>query len=192
MTTFSLDDVTFPDSVIARKAYARATEALSPAIVAHSTRAFFFGSIVGTLTKRSYDSEALYVASMLHDFGFAKQYHSYDRAFETEGADAARQMLMEAGDSRGQLVWDAIAMHTVPHLAIEREREVFLLHVGSSIDAFGARIGEIPREIVENIFARYPRADLANDFAEVTKAIVARQPYCQLAAFAALGLRYLP
>lgn len=70
------------------------------------------------------DLEAHAIAAILHDLGWAEtgDLVTEDKRFEVDGANAARDFLeKEAGDwnkHRLQLVWDAIALHTTPSIAV--------------------------------------------------------------------------
>lgn len=70
------------------------------------------------------DLEAHALAAILHDLGWAEtgDLVTEDKRFEVDGANAARDFLeTEAGDwdkHRLQLVWDAIALHTTPSIAV--------------------------------------------------------------------------
>jgi len=188
MKSIRFDEVRIPDSALATDALALATAALPPTLVAHSIRSFVLGSGFGLMRDLSFDVEALYVASLLHDVGLGASF-SGDRPFELDGADAAAELLAKHGDARASSVWDAIAMHTVPHLAHARDAEALLVHLGSGCDVFGARIDALPRDFVAEVFARYPRTTFAVEIDAVMTRVAERHPFSQLAAFRALGLR---
>ncbi len=188
MKSIRFDEIRIPDSALAGDAVALATEALPPTLVAHSIRSFVLGSAFGLMRELSFDVEALYVASMLHDVGLGASF-SGERAFELEGADAAAQLMAKHDDARATSVWDAIAMHTVPHLAQSRDAETLLVHLGSGCDVFGARIDSLPRDFVAEVFARYPRTTFAEEIDAAMERVAKRHPVSQFAAFRALGLR---
>jgi hypothetical protein len=80
-------------------------------------------------------------------------------------------------------------MHTVPHLARARDPETLLVHLGSGCDVFGARIDSLPRDFVDEVFARYPRTTFAADIDAAMTRVAKRHPFSQFAACQALGLR---
>jgi hypothetical protein len=80
-------------------------------------------------------------------------------------------------------------MHTVPHLAQSRDAETLLVHLGSGCDVFGARIDSLPRDFVDEVFARYPRTTFAEEIDAAMERVAKRHPVSQFAAFRALGLR---
>jgi hypothetical protein len=180
-------DFDVPDTRVAKDALELAHEHLDPAILMHSLRAFHIGSELGRATGRRFDAEALYVATLLHDLGFADAYLGA-KSFEVMGADAARAFLRERNDARDQLIWDAIATHTVPHLALEGPPEVVLTHLGSASDAFGLLRDRLDPAFLATLHARYPRGDVRARFAALIEHHAQRQPFGQLAAFRALGL----
>jgi HD superfamily phosphodiesterase len=63
-----------------------------------------------------FDAEALYVAALLHDLGFVHEPET-ERSFEIVGADLARELINAYDDALASGTWDAIAAHTVSHLA---------------------------------------------------------------------------
>ena len=76
------------------------------------------------------------MAAILHDLGFPighpphSDVISKDNRFEVDGANAAREFLKREAESsewdkhRLQLVWDAIALHTIGTVVFHKEPEV--------------------------------------------------------------------
>lgn len=185
-----MSDFAIPQSRVAREAHELARTSVSEAILAHSVRAFHLGREMGRRMHLSVDDEALYIATVLHDLGFADAAAS-SKSFEVVGADTARAFLTERDDGRAGLVWDAIAMHTVPHLAREGAPEVLLTHLGSAADAFGVLLERVAPDFVAELTLRYPRGAIRAELRALMAHHATTHPFGQLAALRALGLQPL-
>lgn len=93
---------------------------------------------------------------------------SKDKRFEVDVANIARDFIIahfqtEGGwDERGrrlQMVWDAIALHTMTSIAAYKEPEVALVHFGIMADFFGPNFpgGAISVEEYKEVVAAFPR-----------------------------------
>jgi hypothetical protein len=84
---------------------------------------------------------------------FNTSYVSTDKIFEVDGADASREHLHKEGqkwdDHRIQTVWDAIALHTSPDIAIYKQTEVAIVSIGTYTELVGISLSKA-------IFVRYP------------------------------------
>lgn len=106
------------------------------------------------------------VASLLHDVGWDPTgvLVSKDKRFEVDGANAAREFLRKEAlgwdDRKVQLVWDAIALHTIGSVVFFKEPEVVAAAYGIWADfqgpdrvpdgmltwaEYGAVVKELPR-----------------------------------------------
>ncbi len=134
-----------------------------------------------------HDAELLFVAAVLHDIAMATP-PVPEHSFEIVGAGIARA-LVQAHDPRGaQRVWDAIAVHTVPHLARAGAPESLLVHIASASDVFGLRL-PLAADFTEALEMQYPRGEISREVDAYTTAESALHPFGQLAALRALGLR---
>lgn len=151
--------IQIPDSVVARQATALLLEHGSTFLYNHSLRSFLFASLHGTQKKMAYDAELLYIGSVFHDLGLCPHYSSADKAFEVDGANAARDFLRSHGLSPQalQLVWDAIAIHTMPAIAPHKEPEVALLNYGVALDVVGKGYQHLSDKHREEIINQFPR-----------------------------------
>ncbi len=115
--------IKIPDSIIMRQATALLMEHGGALLYNHSRRAFLFGAWHGTRKNIRYDPELLYVSAAFHDLGLTVGYNSPDKRFEIDGANAARDFLKSHGlaDAALQLVWDAVALHASPGIAMYKE-----------------------------------------------------------------------
>ncbi|HEY5749746.1 MAG TPA: HD domain-containing protein [Chryseolinea sp.] len=153
--------IKIPDSTVAQQATELLLEHGSTFLYNHSLRSFLFASLNGTQKKIAYDPELLYVSSVFHDLGLCPHYSSADKAFEVDGANAARDFLRSHGFSQQalQLVWDTIAIHTSPAIAPYKEAEVALLNYGVALDVVGKGYQHLSKEHREEIIKQFPRTD---------------------------------
>ena len=138
LPTRVIGGATVPDTPLIRKALAFAREESSDATYNHIVRSFVFGTIISDKLPHTQDRdrEAHAVAAVLHDLGFPVGHPphsdiiSSDNRFEVDGANAAREFLRREADSKDwdkhrlQLVWDAIALHTIGSVVFHKEPEV--------------------------------------------------------------------
>lgn len=136
LPTRVLAGVTIPDTPLITAAIAHAREYSSDSTYNHVIRSLLLGFIIADKVIGERDREAHAVAALLHDLGFPighpthSKIISQDKRFEVDGAHAAREFLRKEGKPeewdkhRLQLVWDAIALHTIGSVVFEKEPEV--------------------------------------------------------------------
>lgn len=97
-------------------------------------RTWWFAEFIGKKREMKYDRELVYIASLLHDLGLSAS-HTADKRFEVDGADAASRFLLENNypKSKADVVWDAIALHSLADIADRRQPEVALVHFGAHV-----------------------------------------------------------
>jgi HD superfamily phosphodiesterase len=101
----------------------------------HSVRSYFFGELLaardGLRPGSDYDSEALFLACVLHDLGVSIKAPGKER-FEVERADLAAALLSEHGCGRTLVdsVWEAIALHSSLGIAERRGPLCYLTRSG--------------------------------------------------------------
>ncbi|KUO18858.1 hypothetical protein AQJ91_23190 [Streptomyces dysideae] len=150
------------------------TRLVHPAIVNHSIRTYMWAVLAGErrgmAAGRDYDDDLLFYACSLHDLGTSDA-HDGPRRFEVEGADAAAELLTAEGlgADRVDEVWEAIALHTSPHIAERRGPLTLLTRLGVLTD-FGEGAIDDPavREEMERL---HPRLAIER---ELTGAVVAQ------------------
>lgn len=121
-----------PDTALVRDAIDLSRSLLEPFLFNHVMRSWLFGISLSEAAEVTPDAELLAVAAILHDLGLTERYTAKNR-FEVDGANAAREFMKDRGISaqQTQVVWDAIALHTTPTLALHKEPEVVMTHSGS-------------------------------------------------------------
>jgi hypothetical protein len=105
------------------------------------------------------------------------RWHSRNR-FEVDGANAAREFLKGRGipARQAQVVWDAIALHTTPTLALYKEPEVVMTHSGIAVDVLGAGLDRIPQEKQRAILTAFPRLAFKDEFKGCLCNVVRQKP----------------
>lgn len=173
-----LENLSVPDSAAAREAEDLCREASSESLANHCFRSFAWGVLLGAADDYTYDSEALYVASMLHDLGLTP---AFDRGgcFEDDSATAASEMLVRHGwdGAHVSLVVDAIQLH-MHDVTADDSSEAHLLAFGTSADVSGRRALEIDASTRQAILALYPRLDFKRHFSQLFVDQAARKPRC--------------
>lgn len=162
-------DLSLPTTRLARRANALVVETQQPFLRHHSLRSFLFAREAARQQGRrggeDYDPELVFLICVLHDMGLTDEGNT-DQRFEVAGADLAARFLEEHGvtDRRVDTVWEAIALHTSPHLhdspVFQRRRptEIGIAQTGIGIDVGGPDDpGQLPPGFADRVHARYPR-----------------------------------
>jgi HD domain len=154
-----------PDTTLVRDAVELSRSLLEPYLFNHVMRSWLFGVLLSEGAEIAPDAELLAVAAVLHDLGLTKRYTAENR-FEVDGANAARGFLKGRGIStqQTQLVWDAIALHTTPTLALHKEPEVVMTHSGIAVDVLAAGLDRIPQDKQRAILTEFPRLAFKKQF----------------------------
>jgi hypothetical protein len=149
-----------------------------PEIFNHSLRVFLFAELIAKAKALPHDSEAVYVAAILHDAGLVPAHMSATERFEVDGANFAREILARHGvtGARADLVWDAISLHDSGGIARWKQPEVMLVNAGVSAD-FGGYLDLMQRGDVVAVLARAPRTRFIPVFLEAVAGVAKRKPH---------------
>jgi len=183
-----------PDSELTRMAAALAEQALSPTLLNHVHRTWWFAEFIGRKRQMKYDRELVYLASLLHDLGLSPA-HAANNQFEVDGADAAHAFLGAQGYPAGKskIVWDAIALHTLAGIAERREPEVALVHFGAYVEVTGLGLDEISPKLIDDTIALYPRLGFKKAFTEALAEVARKKPQTVIGTGVAdIGRRLVP
>jgi hypothetical protein len=153
--------VVIPDTplVAAITAHIRAVE--DDLLFNHSRRVFLFGALQGRRRGLQPDLELLYAGAMFHDIGLTQHYRNSTLRFEVDGANAARDFLLEHGvdESDADKVWLGIALHTTPGVPEFRAPETALVTAGVETDVLGIGLDDLAPEDLAAVTAAHPRPD---------------------------------
>jgi hypothetical protein len=166
-----------PDTALVRDAIDLSRSLLEPFLFNHVMRSWLFGILLSEAAEVTPDAELLALAAILHDLGLTERYTAENR-FEVDGANAAREFMKDRGISaqQTQVVWDAIALHTTPTLALHKEPEVVMTHSGIAVDVLGAGLDRIPQEKQRAILTAFPRLAFKDEFKGCLCNVVRRKP----------------
>ena len=162
----SLAGVRIPDTALCDAAVDLLESSSPEFLCTHCLRTYIFGSLaVRSLGRSVADEEAAFCAALLHDLGLIPLYRR-DNRFEIDGADAARDFCTKhhVSPERADLVWRAIALHTSPGIPTRLAGEIALVHLGAGLDFLGLGLDQVPRQLVEEIFEKYPRMKFKTEF----------------------------
>ena len=156
--------IVIPDTPLVRDIteYIRDTE--DELLFNHSRRVFFFGALQGLRRGLRADAELLYAGAMFHDIGLTERYRTSTRRFEVDGANAAREFLLERGvdEAAARTVWLSIALHTTPGVPEFVEPEIALVTAGVETDVLGIGRDDLSAAAIRAVTAAHPRPDFKN------------------------------
>jgi HD domain len=153
--------ISIPDSKLAREVTQLVRDTESTLLFNHSSRVFLFASLAGKRKGLKFDPELLYVSAMFHDMGLVPSYSSAKDRFEVDGANAARDFLLQHGIAQQDIydVWTSIALHTTPGIPQYMHPVVALLTAGVEMDVLGLEYSEFPEADREAVVKLYPRTE---------------------------------
>ncbi len=151
--------VTVPDTPLVRDVTALIREAEDDLLFDHSRRVFLFGALQGQLRGLEPDLELLYVGAMFHDIGLTARYRRSKLRFEVDGANAARDFLLERGitEAAARTAWLSIALHTTPGVPEFLGPEIALVTAGVETDVLGIGLDDLPADALDAVTAAHPR-----------------------------------
>ncbi|MDN3519127.1 HD domain-containing protein [Aquisalimonas lutea] len=171
-----LDAVTIPDSAAANAAMDLVHRHHSDALRLHCLRTYYFAAVWSQFHGLRVDTEALYVASLLHDLGLADGFRDQSACcgFAVVGARSARQFAADQGweERRRRLVYEAISYHLNPYLSLSRhDPEAACLQRGAHLDVIGTGAHLLPRGILDAVHDLCPRAGFRDEILETMSAM---------------------
>ena len=157
----TIADIVIPDTALVRHVTAFIREAENDLLFDHSRRVFLFGALQGRRRGLQPDLELLYVGAMFHDIGLTEPYRTSAQRFEVDGANAARDFLLQRGVDEGDArkVWLSIALHTTPNVPEFLEPEIALVTAGVETDVLGIGRDDLSPEALAAVTAAHPRPD---------------------------------
>ena len=167
-----------PDSRLARDAEELIAEAAPAMVVNHCHRTYAWGAALALHDGLRFDSEVVYLASLLHDLHFADP-HAMPNAhcFTLPATEAAGSLAAEAGwdEGRRALAAEAITLHL--NLRPPRNSpEAYAVYAGARLDVAGYRYGDVHPDALRSVLDRHPRLDLKRESAPMFEAQAAANP----------------
>ena len=157
----TIADIVIPDTPLVRDVTTLIRDAENDLLFDHSRRVFLFGALQGRRRGLQPDLELLYVGAMFHDIGLTEPYRTSAQRFEVDGANAARDFLLQRGVDEGDArkVWLSIALHTTPNVPEFLEPEIALVTAGVETDVLGIGRDDLSPEALAAVTAAHPRPD---------------------------------
>jgi HD superfamily phosphodiesterase len=161
----SIAGIDIPDTALVRAITAHIRDAEDDLLFNHSRRVFIFGALQGRRRGLQPDLELLYAGAMFHDIGLTERYRNSVLRFEVDGANAARDFLLEHGiaEADAAKVWLGIALHTTPGVPEFLAPETALVTAGVETDVLGIGRDDLPAEALEAVTAAHPRPDFKRE-----------------------------
>ena len=190
-------ELTPPDTPFAREVVEACAD-LDPMLVEHGFRSYLFARALGNAEGIECDPEALFAATVLHDYAFGQMNELDDRCFTLAGAEVAAQVLESApfGADLRHDVLDAITLHLNPTVSPEQGAIQHLVHDGVLVDVLGVRAWELDHDGVERVMDRHPRHGFTVRGTPLLRTHTRRVPGCRAGALFnagfGLGLRLSP
>jgi len=163
-STQSIAGIVIPDTPLVREITEYIRDIEDELLFNHSRRVFLFGALQGHRRGLQPDPELLYAGAMFHDIGLTADYRTSMLRFEVNGANAARDFLLERGvdEAAARKVWLSIALHTTPGVPEFLEPEIALVTAGVETDVLGIGRDDLSAEAIEAVTAAHPRPDFKN------------------------------
>jgi hypothetical protein len=162
-----------PDTGLARAVASIVDGSVSGPLHGHSIRTWIWGELLGNADRLEFDSEELYVASLLHDVALTDTHRPGTAddvgCFAVHGSRVARGLLVDLGAPAPttDTVADAIAWHMNNRVGVEVGPVAHLLHAGAHLDVVGRRASELPQDVVAEVVAAHPRDGFARCFVDL-------------------------
>jgi hypothetical protein len=160
-STGTIAGIVIPDTPLVREVTEFIRDSENDLLFNHSRRVFLFGALQGRHRGLQPDLELLYAGAMFHDLGLTERYRTSTVRFEVDGANAARDFLLERGVDKADAdkVWLGIALHTTPGVPEFLEPEIALVTAGVETDVLGIGRDDLAPEALAAVTAAHPRPD---------------------------------
>lgn len=157
----TIADIVVPDTPLVREITELIRDAEDDLLFDHSRRVFLFGALQGRRRGLQPDLELLYAGAMFHDLGLTERYRTSPLRFEVDGANAAREFLLQHGVDKAdaEKVWLSIALHTTPGIPEFLAPEIALVTAGVETDVLGIGRDDLSPEALTAVTAVHPRPD---------------------------------
>lgn len=180
--------LTPPDTPFAREVV-ELCAGLDPMVVEHGYRSYLFARALGVVEGIECDDEALFAATMLHDYAFGTMDTIAGSCFTLVGAEAAAELLERSplGPQLRHDVLDAITLHLNPAVRREQGHVQHLAHDGIVVDVVGVRAWELDRDGIARVAERHPRHGFTVRGLPLLRAHGRRVPGCRAGALLQAG-----
>lgn len=188
-----ISGITIPSTALILAALEYTKSHTSPTTVNHCLRSAAFAIIIARKhpAYSGIDLETITLSTILHDMGWAttKSLLSEDKRFEVDGANLAREFLQREMTKTGghsqthddqwlQLIWDAVALHTTPSIALYKQPEVAVTSFGILGDFLGPNhpTGMITVDEYKEVVRAFPRLDFREELPQIMCGLCETKP----------------
>ncbi|WP_062989922.1 HD domain-containing protein [Nocardia anaemiae] len=186
-----LADARLPDTKLVREAEREARTVLSPTLLEHSYRTYWFARVLAAVDGADYDDELAYASCLLHDI--ALEHPTAGCCFAVTGARRAIAITLAAGEApaRAQDLAAAIAGHMTPGASADLSDPAGFVAAGTSLELTGARLSEFDPAWVRELLGLHPRLGFKQAAVQAIRAESAAVPRGRTAWLAAWGFELL-
>ncbi len=153
-----LDSFVLPDSPLVKETVEHATEALSPCMLHHSWRTFWFGLAMAAHQQRTVDPEFALISSLLHDIAI-EQPPIPGRSFALTGGEQTEQFLL--GRGADPVFAQKVGAEICGHITLGALEDVSspggFVSAGAFADVAGPGLEVMPAAFVDSVLERHPR-----------------------------------
>jgi hypothetical protein len=160
MTTQTIAGITLPDTPLVKDVTEYIRDVEDDLLFDHSRRVFLFGALQGQRRGLEPDLELLYVGAMFHDIGLTAGCRTSMLRFEVDGANAARDFLLERGfDEPAEAALDAV---TAAHPRPDFKRRILEAFTIGNVHRPRSTFGNVNADVL----AHYDPTFVRDDFVE--------------------------
>jgi hypothetical protein len=158
--SFLFESVDIPDSGLAKQITEFVRDNTTELLFNHSSRVYHFAALAGIRRSLQFDRELLYAGAMFHDLGLMPRFGSPANRFEVDGANLAREFLLQRGVDASDVthVWTAIALHTTPGIPQYMHPVIALVTAGVEMDVLGVDYEKFTAAERDAVVGRFPRS----------------------------------
>ncbi|MFI5778100.1 phosphohydrolase [Nocardia sp. NPDC051570] len=162
-------EMRIPDTAVAKEAEWEARRRLSPWVLEHSYRVYYFGKALAKIGGVPLDEELHFTTAILHDIEF--EHPVPGRCFAVRGAEDAERFLTGLGVPRDRvvLVRNGISGHITFGVEKDLSDLAGVVSAGCETDLGGTRVEEMNRKWVDSVVAQHPRLDFKRRVIEAVR-----------------------
>lgn len=153
-----LDGFVLPESALVKETIEHATDVLSPGLLHHSWRTFWFGLAITAHQQQTVDLEQALIASLLHDLTLEAP-PTPGRCFALTGAEQAEAFLLAHGADPEFSA--RVGAEICGHITVGALEDVTspggFVSAGAFTDVAGSGLEVMPASYVDDVLARHPR-----------------------------------
>lgn len=171
-----LADARLPDTALTLRAEREARAVLSPPLLEHAYRSYWFARVLAAVDGADYDDELVYVACLLH--AVALEQPSAGCCFTLISAHRAIEIASAAGETpqRAHELAAAIAEHLSFGISTDLSDPAGFVAAGILLDIFGIRLSELDPVWVQELLLLHPRTGFEHTVVAALRAESAAVP----------------